>query len=397
MRFVSFTLIFILFVSGQALLARSAQLRKFQKTASPAVALVCSQNKEGKEKCSSGFFISPNGFLVTTLHVLDGHRRVFIRGYRWQKAMEAKVVMCYPDVHLALLRPKKVLLEDHPYLGLLPPESVAPGTNCLILSGHDEQAGRQYFRENALGGQTDPWQVLRHPRRDRFSMVALELLEPFPMLATGAPCFDRRGRVLGMTSFFHDFKTSPPKMLFHVIPADYLRDLMACAAHPDIKELHRDRAQELATVVQRAERKAPLSYRVAAMKRRRRLRQIVAQSVKDDKRGLLKEMRNKLKGRDWYEKSKELKSEDKRFARLPQHVQLLRAQHGWDFETLEAIADEKPKTGMTADQIVAMFGAPERVIEGGEKHADGRAFDVWEYKRPMLLSFDGKGKLVSVR
>mgnify|MGYP001557414456 CR=1 FL=1 len=377
MRFVSLTLIFLFFVSGHGLLARSAQLRKFQKTASPAVALVCSQNIEGEEKCSSGFFISPNGFLMTTLHVLDGHWRVFIKGYRWKKAMEATVVMCYPDVHLALLRPKKVLLENHPYLGLLPPESVAPGTNCLILSGHDERAGRQYFRENALGGQTDPWQVLKHPRRGRFSMVALELLEPFPMLATGAPCFDRRGRVLGMASFFHDFKTAPPKILFHVIPADYLRDLMACAAHPDIKELHQDRAQELATVVQRSERKAPLSYRVAALKRRRRLRQVIEQSVK--------EVNNKPKG------------EDKRLARLPHHLRLLRAQHGWDYETLQAIADEKPKTGMTADQIVAMFGAPERVIEGGEKLVDGRSFDVWEYKRPMLLSFDGKGKLVSVR
>ena len=397
MRFVSLSFFLILSVFGRSLWARSEEFTKFQKTASPAVALVYSLNKAGNQKCSSGFFVSPSGFLMTTLHVIEGHHRLFIKGYQWSRPLEASVVMCYPDVHIALLRPKANLLDNHPYLGLLPPFSVAPGTNCLILSGHDEQAGRQYFRENALGGQTDPWQVLKLPRRDKFAMVALELLEPFPMLATGAPCFDRRGRVIGMASFFHDFKGPTPKMLFHIVPADYLRDLMACAAHPDIKELHCDKAQGLATVVQRAEKNAPLAYRVAALKRRRMLRTKVAKSVKDGERDLLEEMRNSLEEGNWYERSKKVQSEDKRFARLPNHVQLLRAQHGWDYDVLQAIANEEPRAGMTADQIIAMFGAPVRVIEGGEKKANGKSLDVWEYKRPMLLSFDGGGKLVSIR
>ncbi len=389
-------LLVLLFSIG-SLSARNAELEKFKKTASPAVALVISMDKEGRHKCSSGFFVSPQGYLVTTIHVIDGSHQVFIKGYGWSKAVAATVVMCYPDVHVALLRPKVQLLDKYEYLGLLPPQSVSPGTQCLLLSGHDELNGLQYFRENALGGQTDPWQVLKHPLRSKFRMVALELLEPFPLLATGAPCFDRKGRVLGMASFFHDFSGQRPKMLFHVVPADYLRDLLACAAHPEIRDLHQDKAQELITVVHRAEKKAPLAYRVAALKRRRRLRQVVVQSVKSDNRQVLQKMREQKNKEQLTENSRTLPSDDKRFARLPERVQFLRTQHGWSYDTLKAIADERPQKGMSADQIIAMFGEPERIVEGGEKRANGQSYDVWEYKRPILLSFDGRGKLISIR
>lgn len=257
-------------------------LERFRRTASPATVLVRSVDTDGVERVSSGFFVSPTGYAVTTLHAIAEGTCVFLRGYRWKRALPAVVVMRHPIIHVGLLRPAGPALDKQAYLGLLPPVTLATATPCLVLSAHDERSGHQYFRQNALGPVVDPWQEAMLDGRSRFGFEALSLLAEVPFEATGAPCFSHRGRVLGMVSFFHNFAAPDGrfKLVQHVVPVTFLRDFLACAVHPLIKELHGDRLQGLATAVCEAGRGGTVAQRLARMRRRRQLRRQILHSVR---------------------------------------------------------------------------------------------------------------------
>ncbi|WP_078553009.1 S1C family serine protease [Bacillus alkalicellulosilyticus] len=122
-RFIAFGIVFILVMNGVVLL--------FQQFGTDAFAFVktsyeLSQNEDvqqykesvvviqGERSRGTGFSISPNGYIVTNHHVIDGMLSIgvtFENGDRYV----AELIESYPEVDLAFL---KIDAKDLPYLAL---------------------------------------------------------------------------------------------------------------------------------------------------------------------------------------------------------------------------------------------------------------------------------------
>ena len=184
----------------------------------------------GRMKSANGFFVSPEGHIVTTRHVTDGAASIMVVSSSHEKPFSAMVILNHPSAHLSLLQIHegdklnhggKAVLKQ-PYLsishGAFPlwadnKKKAQIVTVSLALSGFKAQAT---LRKTT--GFSDPWvdsglyrlssqrdQLAKgittgQKRVDDLSMVAYKT-DNIPLTETGGPAFTLEGKLLGIVSF----------------------------------------------------------------------------------------------------------------------------------------------------------------------------------------------------
>ena len=366
-----------------------------RKAAAPAMVSVVGIDGKGGIKHSSGFYVSPAGHVVTTMHVVGKEMDVLVWSPGMKAAQKMEVLLNYPKAHLSLLAP----LEEHsvkrqPYLQI-------PKQLGVSLSGRSIVSylfpGRKLPAATLVkvGKTFDPWRVagLSHlgVTMAAFAMSADTTLH---IQSTGAPCFDESGRLMGIASFVHRADEQKRQVTFvrYIVPLDYLVDLLALACHRAVQPQHGGDTRVLKAIVQRAEAgMAHKRLKAAAIRREAFLDKFLATLKIDEKALGLQKTKTRRR-------RKLTKAEIKqKIAILPARVQRVHKRHpDWSYSVLQAIYRRKAIKGMTKKQVRTALGRPRQIVRGGDRF-QGQTCDLWFYNPSPMLSFSKNGKLIRIR
>lgn len=180
------------------------------------------------ETTGTGFFISPDGYLVTNFHVVEGGQEFVVRID--EEFVPARLVRTDPANDLAIL---KVALTDHPHLPLSFRAAVRPGDPAFTVGFPDPTV-------LGLAAKTTRGEIsaLSGVRDDaRFYQTTVEI-QPGN---SGGPLCDERGNVIAVTTqTINAAKRLEdagylPQNINYGLKAAYLRPLIETVATLDAK------------------------------------------------------------------------------------------------------------------------------------------------------------------
>jgi S1-C subfamily serine protease len=179
-----------------------------------------SARKEGRQEkgysTGTGFFITTDGYVLTSYHAVKEGNKVVIITQEEEKEVAARIVQVDPDHDVALLKADIVSLPllISPASGLLKGDEVFTlGYPLVIIQGRAQKAN--FGRVNALSGVKDD---IRY----------LQIDVPMQPGNSGGPLIDKRGKVVGIVAAALDqvktFRLSGmlPQTVNYALKSDYI-------------------------------------------------------------------------------------------------------------------------------------------------------------------------------
>ena len=162
----------------------------------------------------SGFLVSPDGKIVTNLHVIARSKKATVRLDNGDAYDDVQVLDCDKRKDIAILKIKAV---DLPFLK-------------LGKSAHEEIGATVYTISNPVGYQNTLSQGLISSVRARDGFHVLQITAPISHGSSGGPLLNAKGEVIGITSALDD----KGQNLNFAIPVDYARGLLASSSEAHI-------------------------------------------------------------------------------------------------------------------------------------------------------------------
>jgi len=159
--------------------------REIYKKYKTAVVSITTLEKYNRKYGGSGFFISPNGLLITNYHVIRGSKSIAVTTFN-KNTYEARVIKCSENLDLALLKIDEGNLE---YLKLEP------------LIDHDDIVTEPVVAiGNPLGLGFSVTRGIVSQVRTTDDSVWIQTDTAISPGSSGGPLIDTRGRVIGVNT-----------------------------------------------------------------------------------------------------------------------------------------------------------------------------------------------------
>ncbi len=194
----------------------------------PAAAAPTQQDDQSKESglsTGTGFFVGPNGHVLTSHHVVSGASRIMCRTVSG-KVLPATLVKASPANDLALLR---VDVRPTRYLGFAPAGSARAGDRVFTMGFPliDRLGVEPKFTEGTVSALSG-----------RGENALMQISIPIQPGNSGGPVLTERGHVVGVIaateaieSFYKDTGVLPQNVNW-AVKADYARPLLAPMSSP---------------------------------------------------------------------------------------------------------------------------------------------------------------------
>jgi serine protease Do len=183
------------------------------KRVSPAVVVVTTPAGLG-----SGFFINPEGYLITNYHVIERETQITVTlfeksrsGFERKIFREVRIVALNPFIDLALLKVQDETIKEFPYVPLAEPGTVQVGQNTFAV-------GNPLGLERSLSEGT-----ITTVSRAFEGLVYIQTNADLNPGNSGGPLFDMAGRVIGVANM----SARQFGGLGFAIPIHYVRDFIA--------------------------------------------------------------------------------------------------------------------------------------------------------------------------
>lgn len=165
-----------------------SELTKIVKEIQPAVVTVITRDKQGKEfSLGSGFFIDPNGTLITNHHVLEGASSAYICAYNGNEYMIESVLAADPRTDLIKLRANL----SGKLSSFLEPSKLGP-----------EIAERVIVVGSPLGLEQSVTEGIVSAIRSVEGIGGVfQITAPISAGSSGSPVIDMKGKVIGVATF----------------------------------------------------------------------------------------------------------------------------------------------------------------------------------------------------
>ena len=191
---------------------KSRPLQECYKMVSPAVVLVSTPSGLG-----SGFYINPQGYLVTNYHVVERETLITVTqfkeshtGFERMAFKNVRIVAINPFIDLALLKVEDEKAETFPYVHLAQPSTTFVGQNIFAI-------GNPLGLERSLSEG-----AITTVSRAFEGLVYLQTNADINPGNSGGPLFDMSGQVIGVANMSARYFGG----LGFAIPIHYVRDFI---------------------------------------------------------------------------------------------------------------------------------------------------------------------------
>lgn len=187
----------------------------------PAIVRIDVVRRDGMRGMGTGFVVSPDGRIVTNLHVIQGTREAIVTLLDGSEHPVVRVVSADPRRDLAVIEiaPSKKL----PVLRLGNSDDVAAG-DIVIAIGNPQ--GLDYSVSDGLISS------VRDLRERDLTMI--QISAPISMGSSGGPLFNRFGEVIGVAVAI----SAEGQNLNFGIPSNYLRPLIVARGGSSLERFH---------------------------------------------------------------------------------------------------------------------------------------------------------------
>jgi hypothetical protein len=159
------------------------------KRAKPAVVEIVALNRKGAPmKIGTGFFVSPDGQLITNFHVIDGASSlVAFDSLGARLSFERVISQCDPPLlgDLALL---KFQAKDVPFLKIRVSDDIAEGDKVIVIGNPTGLTGT--VSDGIVSGF----------RKDGLGFSLIQITAPISPGSSGSPVLDENGEVIGIAT-----------------------------------------------------------------------------------------------------------------------------------------------------------------------------------------------------
>ena len=187
-------------------------LEECYKMVSPAVVMVSTPVGLG-----SGFFINPQGYLITNYHVIERETQITVTlfeqsrsGFERRNFRDVRIVALNPFIDLALLKVQDEATEAFPFVSLSRPGTVQVGQSTFAV-------GNPLGLERSLSEGT-----ITTVSRAFEGLVYIQTNADLNPGNSGGPLFDMAGRVIGVANM----SARQFGGLGFAIPIHYVRDFI---------------------------------------------------------------------------------------------------------------------------------------------------------------------------